>query len=500
MKSLFKNIAQLVQDKWLLTLVVLFLFSRLFNLTILPLFTDESIYIFWAKTIVTTHSQWFISLTDGKPALLVWMIALFLKILPSDWYLIAGRLPSVLAGFVGMLGMFFLGREMSKSKMGGYLASFLYILSPFVLWYDRMALYDSLLCTSLVWTVFFTLKTTQKPSWKWALSWGIVLGISFWSKPTAVVFAVMTPFVAMTLTKWNFTSLKKVVACSLFAVATGEGINFIQRISKVYFLMEAKNSQFQQPLAELIKSPLGLTIGNFPSLMKWMIAYYTWPFFVLCLVAFAYLLIRKWKVGISLLSLWLGSILVFATFGREIFPRYILFTTPYALLAVTIFVVSLGQSKKILIQTVSLIILALCLLPQIIFDFNILTNPPKAPLPDTDFHQYISKHPSGYGLDRVFELIDEKSKTEKVTVVTQGTFGLYPYAFTLRYWSNSQVMIIPRWPLSVIDQDLYDARKDGPVYIVFKEKGYPKSEMSVEKVFETVKPGSGDKIIITKLP
>src|SRR5687767_14962665 len=87
-------------------LILFYLITRLYNLLLLPLFTDESIYIYWAKVIEDTHAQWFISLTDGKPPVLIWIISILLNIFPSEWYLLAGRLPSVFTGMISLVGIY----------------------------------------------------------------------------------------------------------------------------------------------------------------------------------------------------------------------------------------------------------------------------------------------------------------------------------------------------------------------------------------------------------
>src|SRR5438128_6268433 len=78
-----------------MVLLIFYLFTRLFHLTILPIFTDEAEYIYWAKLIATTNKQWFISLIGTQPPLFIWSMVPFLKILPS--YLVAGRMASVMA-------------------------------------------------------------------------------------------------------------------------------------------------------------------------------------------------------------------------------------------------------------------------------------------------------------------------------------------------------------------------------------------------------------------
>lgn len=473
----------------LLLLVAAYFATRLHNLTLLPIFTDESIYLFWAKTIATTNSQFFISLTDGKPPLLIWAITLLLKILPSDWYLVAGRLPSVFAGFLGLLAMYGLAKELFHSKAASIIASLLLIISPFILIYDRLALFDGMLSSFILCSVYFAVRTGRHLRITDALLWGGFLAAAFLSKPTAVIFVLLTPLVALAVADLTKKKLIRLGLLTLLALGIGEGVNNIQRLSSVYYLMEGKNAQFQQPISELIKNPLALTWGNLQAFFRWNMAYYTWPFALAGVASFAYLFVKKWKIAFVLLLIWLVPIFIMATVGKIIFPRYVLFSSPYLLLPIAYLATSL---KK-----VGYVVLGIVLIPQLILSYNILTNPPAANLPEADYRQYITEHTSGYGLDKVFAYLDDKKQTGKITVVTQGTFGLYPYAFNLQYWDDTNVNIIPRWPLSVIDQDIYDATRSSNVYIIFKEENGVPSDTPVQTLLKVDKPGNIYPIYLT---
>ncbi len=484
-----------------LILLTLYFVTRLYKLTILPLFTDESIYLYWAKVIVSTNSQFFISLTDGKPPILIWLMALFLKVLPADWYLVAGRLPSVLAGSVGLACFYGLALQLFNSKKVAVMAAILLLISPFQLLYDRMALFDGLLSAMLLATCFLAVKTAKNLSLKYTLLWGLAIGLALLSKPTALIVAVITPLLGLFGLEQVLggKKLEKFILLSLVALALGVGLEYLQHFSSVYYLMVGKNAQFQQPLEELIRSPLALTSGNLQGFFQWLIPYYTSPVFVLGLLSFVILFFKRFRLGLILLSLWLLPIVALATVGRIIFPRYILFTTPYFLLPIAYAVVCLLEQRKPVVKIALGIIVVLTFLPQLSVAKLILTDPPKAPLPDTDYQQYISEHPSGYGLDRIFSFIDKEAQTKPVTVVTQGTFGLYPYAFTLHYWGSPNVTIMSRWPLSVIDEDIYVASRKGPTFIILKEHDTIPSNLPLTLVLKSEKPGGKYPILVTIL-
>jgi hypothetical protein len=79
----------------------LYFLTRLINLEKFPIFTDEGIYINWAKTAWHDASMRFISLTDGKQPLQTWATIPFLKLFPNK-PLFAGRLFSVFTGFFSL--------------------------------------------------------------------------------------------------------------------------------------------------------------------------------------------------------------------------------------------------------------------------------------------------------------------------------------------------------------------------------------------------------------
>jgi len=95
-------------------LVVLYAVTRLTNLTKLPIFTDEAIYIRWSQ-IGSRDANWrFISLVDGKQPLFTWIMMVFLRVIADP--LLAGRLVSVLAGAMTTVGMWLTAQELFKSK------------------------------------------------------------------------------------------------------------------------------------------------------------------------------------------------------------------------------------------------------------------------------------------------------------------------------------------------------------------------------------------------
>src|SRR3989344_27987 len=164
---------------------VLYFATRLINLKIVPIFTDEAIYTYWAQVALHDPANRFISLEDGKQPLFIWIAAIFQQFIPDP--LIAGRLVSVFAGFGSLVGIYFLARLLFSEKVAK-LAAFLYVILPFTLLYDRMALFDSLLTMLGIWAVYFSIKMAQTQRLDLALINGGIIGLAMITKSTGIFY------------------------------------------------------------------------------------------------------------------------------------------------------------------------------------------------------------------------------------------------------------------------------------------------------------------------
>ena len=86
-------------------ILIAFFVTRLVLLEKFPIFTDEGIYINWAKIAKNDASWRFISLTDGRQPLQTWFTIFFLKFIPNNPRL-AGRLFAVTGGLMALSGLY----------------------------------------------------------------------------------------------------------------------------------------------------------------------------------------------------------------------------------------------------------------------------------------------------------------------------------------------------------------------------------------------------------
>src|SRR4030042_840849 len=163
----------------LILLPIIYLFTRLVNFKIIPIFTDEAIYSYWAQVALHDPAHRFISLTDGKQPLFIWLAAISQHFFANP--LIASRLVSVFAGLGSLLAIYLLCKKFFN-KRTAQVASILYIISPFTLLYDRMALFDSLLTMFGLFAILFSIKLVKEPRLDTAFLTGFSIGFAMITK------------------------------------------------------------------------------------------------------------------------------------------------------------------------------------------------------------------------------------------------------------------------------------------------------------------------------
>lgn len=448
-----------------LGIFVLFFVTRFYNILSLPIFTDEAIYVRWSQ-IASNDAAWrFISLTDGKQPLFVWIAMILMKFIEDP--LLAGRFVSVLAGLGSMVGIFFLTSEVFKSKKTGVLASFLYVLYPFSLVYDRMALYDSLVSMSIIWSLYFEVLLVRYVRLDLGLILGMIIGVGMLTKTNANFALILLPL-SLFLFDWKNRDWKRLGKWFIFAtvaVIIANAMYMILRLSPYFHIIGDKNLVFIYSFSEWLQHPFTYFFSNLQILAGWLVTYLTWPFLVL--VVSSFFVSKKYTREKLLLIAWfVVPLIASAFFFRQFYPRFILFMTmPLLVLGAYSLHSMLLRVRKIWLK---IIILFVFLTMFVINDFLIVTNFAKALIPKQDRDQFITGWPSGGGVKETVAFLQEKAKSGKIYVGTEGTFGLMPYALEIYLSSNPNIMVKGFWPISdTPPQEAIEKAKKMPTYFVF---------------------------------
>lgn len=477
-------------------LLLLYFLSRLVNLGSLPIFTDEAIYIRWAQIGLNDAAWRFISLTDGKQPLFIWLMMPLLAVFSDP--LLAGRLVSVGAGLGSMIGLGVLSYLLFKNKWIAIVTAGLYVVYPMALVYDRMALYDSLVGTFAVWGVVFAVLLVRYIRLDVALLFGAVVGSGLITKSSAIFSLYLLPFTLL-LFNWKRKDRNKqlltwaglvVVTCIVaFSIET------ILRLSPFYYIIDQKNATFVYPLSEWIAHPFTYLFSNLKNLSTWFIQYMN--IWILLVLASFFLNKKYWKEKLVLVLYFLAPLGGLAVFGRLIYPRYIFFMTlPLLPLAgFSVYHIVTGLRKK---SQIALLLLAF-LGAAVFIDFRIITDIASSPLPHSDKEQYVTGWASGYGVEESVVFFEQQAAAgEEIYVATQGTFGLLPYALEIYLHDNEQITVEGFWPVDEkMLQELLDKSVSMPTYAVFYQPcpscpatGEAPPSWPLEEVLRVQKPES----------
>lgn len=461
----------MVPDFIVLTVIALVTFiTRAVNLLKIPIFTDEAIYIRWAQIGLADPAQRFISLTDGKQPLFTWLMYPMLKIFSDP--LFAGRFVSVLSGVFTSLGIYLVTKKMFSTK-AAILAAVLYIISPFFMVYDRLALYDSLLATFGIWSLYLEILLAQKPSLDVGLLLGITIGLGMLTKSSALFFALLIPFSLLLInpeSKRDKPYYIKFAGFGILSFIISEIMYNLLRLSPWFYIIKQKNYSFIYTFPEFLKAPFVVFLPNLNGLAGFLFTYLTVPVDILVGAAVILGLIKINRKIIFLFIWFFIPFLALAVDGKVLFPRFILFMTIPLLIigghALSVISDFFKGKRKVFGYLLIIIILSYPLYQT----WLLSAEPIRAAIPQNDRNQLFDDWPSGYGVREVIDFLRENSKYRKVVIGTEGTFGLNPAVYEIYLGLNKNVEIYGFWPVSEVPGLLLDKAKLYPTYLVFKEK------------------------------
>jgi len=478
---------------WVIGISVFYVISRLTNLTALPIFTDEAIYLRWSQIGGNDASWRFISLTDGKQPLFTWFVMAVMRLIKDP--LVAGRLVSVAAGCVSIWGMYFLGSEIFKNKRIGVIASFLYLICPFTVMYDRMALYDAWVATFFIWNSYISVLLARRERLDIALILGLTIGVGMLNKTSANFSLYLLPGSLLLFNFKGKDAIKrffKWVGLALVVAVLSQAIYSILRLSPYFYIIAQKDTTFIYTYAEWITHPFRFWRGNLHGEFDWMISYLTLPVFLASLAPIL-LFWKNIKEKILLLGWWFAPFFALALFGKVLYPRYVLFMSmPMLVMAAATFDFLL---QKIRPKLLSIILVGLLCISAVKLSAQIILDIQHAPITKSDIGQYINDWPSGWGTNEIVSYLGEEAQDKPIAVYTEGTFGLYPFALEIYLWQNKNIEIHGIWPPpEVIPPEVEKSARQKSTYYVVYQKQDPDTYKWPMKLIAKYQKGNSENV------
>ena len=354
----------------------------------------------------------------------MWVAMPFLQFIKDP--LVATRLVSVFSGFLTVVGLWYAG-FLLKDKRTGYLAAALAVISPFLFFYDRFAVMESMLTASGIWLFNIGYLLAKSKRLDVALILGISAGLAFLVKSPAQVFILLIPaaylFMSEDKSRFEKKNLIKYIGLLVIVFVLAELINNIQRLSPWMYMITRKNGDFViSPFTMLMEHPYRIW-QNFIDTQRWFIAYLTLPVYGLAVYG-------MWKMfrnlpKFLLVSAWVWvPMMALVTTALLYRPRYLVFIVPFVLLyAVESFPVKTKHR---------LMLLAVLAIWPLRFMYQSYFTPLTMPLIQAD-KDYVSGWAAGNGVKEISDWLVKHAREvgTDLDVYTEGTFGLLPHGVEL---------------------------------------------------------------------
>jgi 4-amino-4-deoxy-L-arabinose transferase-like glycosyltransferase len=421
-----------------LGIVLLAAVIRIYNLTLLPVFADEAIYIRWSQIMSNEATLRFLPLSDGKQPLFMWVLMFIVKRIADP--LFAGRMVSVVSGLGSLVGVSVLSYVLTKSKKVALIAALIYAINPFVFFFDRLALVDSMLTMFGVWTFTFAVLTAKTKRLDLAMITGFLLGSAMLTKSTAMFFAILLP------ATWVFVKdkkgLLKLIGLNLVTVVIMFGMYNILRLGPNFNLIASRNQDYIYPLAHIFSKPLDPFLGHLGGVKNY--------FFLMGPISLVFLILmgtfvdfkKNIKSILPLLAWGILPILVTMEYFKVVTARYIVYTIPFFIIIGASAFLAKSKGIKLILYTA----LIFFTVQAVLFDYKLLTNPDSAPLPSGEKTGYLTEWTAGHGIKEVSEYLkfqaSELKPGEKIVVGTEGYFGTLPDGLQMYMQGTDNVVVI----------------------------------------------------------
>jgi 4-amino-4-deoxy-L-arabinose transferase-like glycosyltransferase len=476
-----------------LIILGLFLLTRLPNLTLLPIFADEAIYIRWAQVMRAEPTLRFLPLSDGKTPLFMWILMPMFKVISDP--LFAGRLLSVIAGFFTLLGIFALSYKVFGKKVA-FWSALIYAVVPYMVFFDRMALVDSMLASITIWAIFFAVWLVESRRFDVAMVLGYLLGAGILTKPPGFMNLLALPITIIGINLKNRRSIPKLFVCWLIALIITAVMYGILKLGPGFQQLTSRSSDYTFSPLDLIHRPLDPFLPHLGDMADWFPKLLTWPILVAIFIGIFFVIIKRNRFGVAVLIWTLVPMLLQMFLLKTFTARYLLFSIPPLLVlggygvsrAVDLLngwsVLRVLKERK---QLVFLAIVPLLVGASLHFDYLLITKPELAPLPIEERRGYLEDWTAGYNFKEIANFLLDKQKEGPVLVGTEGYFGTLPDGLQI-YLDKSSIPVVGS--SSTVSANLREAAEKNQTYFVGNRNRLPEhiDDVKLINVYLKAKP------------
>jgi 4-amino-4-deoxy-L-arabinose transferase-like glycosyltransferase len=488
---------KIIENKFLILLSLFYFILRIINLTRLPIFNDEAIYLDWGYREIHVPGFLYYSLYDAKQPLLMWIFGIFANIFGNP--LFGGRLVSVIAGFFTFLGIYKLSKYLF-SRQVGLISIFVYSVTPIFSFFDRQALMESSIAAVGVWSCYFFLKNLNSNKKNTSIIIGIILGLGFFIKSTTLIFLFSYLSLSILLIIFSKNKLKKTENIVYFLISFSLTI-ILLLLNPLFWKTFQTNSRYSLTITEVLAFPLGEWISNLFANLTISFFYITPFVFLISIAGVVKIFLEKKFTKNLFLFFFIIPLVINTILTRVPSDRYLVSFLPFLVIIFSYLSFEVINKNKIYLVLFIFIIL----IPFSLTIFQI-ANPAKYILSMsniTSFNDllYIKGQNSGYGINETISYLDNLSLNQKIIIGTGENTG-NPESSIFVFFNSNKNTIVTYFDGRLIGQDLnnYDCIiSDLPIYFVARDEQLVGLDKLLQKEKTISKPFDKSTIGIYKL-
>lgn len=473
-----------------------YLLIHLTNLTLLPIFNDESIYLHWGFIEVQNYRDLYHSLYDGKQPLLMWIFGLFQMYISDP--LMAGRLVSVIFGFFTIIGIYLVAKKIGNERVA-IIAILLYAVLPLFVFYNRQALMESAVSFVGVWMFYLFLKNIPKPRIAPTVLLGIVVGIGLFIKSSVFVFVV--PLFILTiyvfLRQKNNFNRRQIFMAFILSIVISQLVLLPLYLQIDFLNIINMSSRYTYTLHEILQFPVVGWMQNTKTTFEILFWYLTPVILLLSLFG----IFKLWKKGTQagkFLIVWLIiPLIIFIFTVRNPSTRYIVAFVPYVTIFCAYAIVSLKKKYQMPTLLISLILPTALTFLLIFSPLSFFRSLEKVTtLVD---YTYIEGWTSGYGVQESAQFLTAKANKEKIKVFIKSATGNPENALYVYLRNNKNIRIDSLSDITCTDKTkIRFALHKTPIYFVSRDNINEEDQSCFEKEKIFYKPKGDSFIVIYK--
>jgi 4-amino-4-deoxy-L-arabinose transferase-like glycosyltransferase len=398
-------------------LLILYFVTRLHGLLTLPLFMDEATHITRSQAVWQGHPLDL--LLTGK-SLGPYFAALFYPFSGAAWI---GRYVVVLLGGVGIASTIALGRAI-HSRAAGLLAGLLWLLNPYLFFFERMALVDATVAALAALVAFASVRMVQAGRVRDAALAGLAIALCTAAKTTGIVFAAL-PVAAAVLLPTRGRLLRARVRGPIITYLVAGALMLAPAL---YILSQAANVFGVGALSSVESASLGERLATNPGIAFGALRAYFGPaFLTLLLTGGALAVVFTIRRGLFLAALAVIPLLALCATATNLYLRYLVIGLPGILAAAAVGLVTFAgwwRGRLRLVRYVpTLMIAAWALIVALPFAWAAYADPQALPLPPADSNEYLTGWTSGYGLQGAAGWLNAQSAGQGAPVTATALLG-----------------------------------------------------------------------------